>query len=81
MNPKNWTNEVYDVAKWIAIYFIPALSTFVGVVGLAVDWQLTAVATTIISAFGAFLAGCIRMSVAEYERAKKELYEGDANAE
>jgi hypothetical protein len=54
------------------------LSTFVGVVGLALDWQPTAIATTIISAFGAFLAGCIKMSVAEYEKAKAEEYEGNA---
>ena len=30
----------------------------------------------IISAFGAFLAGCIKMSVVEYEKAKQEQYEG-----
>lgn len=74
-----WSDRVYDLFKWIAIYFIPSLSAFVGVVGLAIDWQYTAVATTIISAFGAFLAGCIKMSVAEYEKAKKEEYEGNAD--
>lgn len=73
------SDKTYDLLKWIAIYFIPSLATFVGVVGLALDWQYTAVATTIISAFGAFLAGCIRMSIAEYERAKKEEYEGNAD--
>lgn len=73
------SDSTYDLIKWIAIYFIPSLATFVGVVGLAVDWELTAVATTIISAFGAFLAGCIKMSVAEYEKAKKEEYEGNAD--
>ena len=71
------SDKTYDLLKWIAIYFIPSLATFVGVVGLALDWQYTAVATTIISAFGAFLAGCIRMSIAEYEKAKKEEYEGN----
>ncbi len=75
------SDEQYDLIKWIAIYFIPSLATFVGVVGLALDWQFTAVATTIISAFGAFLAGCIKMSVAEYEKAKKEEYEGNADGE
>ena len=73
------SDKTYDLLKWIAIYFIPSLATIVGVVGLALDWQYTAVATTIISAFGAFLAGCIRMSIAEYERAKKEEYEGNAD--
>lgn len=71
------SNQAYDTLKWFAINFIPSLSAFVGVVGLAVDWNHTAVATTIISAFGVFIAGCIKMSVAEYEKAKKEQYEGN----
>ena len=66
----------YDTIKWLAIYFIPSLSAFVGVVGCSRGWEYTAIATTIISAFGVFLAGCIRMSIAEYEKAKQEQYEG-----
>ena len=77
----DWSDKTYDFFKWFAIYFIPSLATFVGVVGLAVDWQYTAIATTIISAVGAFIAGCIRMSVAEYEKAKREEYEGIDNDE
>ena len=75
------SDKTYDTLKWFAIYFIPSLATFVGVVGLALDWEFTAVATTIISAFGAFIAGCIKMSVAEYEKAKQEQYEGDGHAD
>lgn len=75
------SNSAYDFLKWIAIYFIPSLATFVGVIGLALNWEPTAIATTIISATGAFIAGCIRMSVAEYEKAKKEEYEGNGNAD
>lgn len=74
-------DKTYDILKWLAIYFIPSLATFVGVVGIALKWELTSVATTIISAFGAFIAGCIRMSVAEYEKAKKEQYEGSTDAD
>ena len=74
-------DSTYDTLKWFAIYFIPSFATFVGVVGLAFDWQYTAIATTVISAFGAFIAGCIKMSVAEYEKAKKEQYEGGDDAE
>ena len=72
------SNSAYDFLKWVAIYFIPSLATFVGVIGLALNWEPTAIATTIISATGAFIAGCIRMSVAEYEKAKAEEYEGNA---
>lgn len=81
MNVFKWSDRVYDLFKWIAIYFIPSLSTFVGVVGLALEWEFTAIATTIISATGAFVAGCIRMSVAEYEKAKAEGYEGNTDAD
>ena len=70
------SNEKYDALKWLAIYFIPGLATFVGVVGIALNWQHTAVATTIIAAFGSFIATCIGMSVRAYEKAKKEQYEG-----
>lgn len=76
-----WSDEFYNFCKWLAIYFIPSLATFTGVVGLAIDWQYTAIATTIISAFGAFLAGCIKMSIAEYEKSKKEQYEGNTDAD
>lgn len=76
-----WSDRVYDFFKWIAIYFIPSLTTFVGVVGLALQWEHTAIATTIIGATGAFIAGCIRMSVAEYEKAKQEEYEGNSDAD
>ena len=72
------SDRQYDTLKWFAIYFIPSLATFCGVVGLALQYEHTAIITTIISAFGAFIAGCIKMSVAEYEKAKKEEYEGDA---
>lgn len=71
-------DETYDFLKWMAIYFIPSLTTFVGVVGIALNWQYTAIATTIIGATGAFIAGCIRMSVKEYEREKAEKYEGNS---
>lgn len=70
------SDSTYDILKWLAIYFIPGLTTFVGVVGIALNWQHTAIATTIIGALGSFIATCIGMSVKEYEKAKKEQYEG-----
>lgn len=70
------SDKQYDTLKWMAIYFIPALTTFVGVVGIALNWEHTAVATTIIGALGSFIASCIGMSVKAYEQAKKEQYEG-----
>ncbi|MBQ9328953.1 MAG: hypothetical protein IJ225_10555 [Solobacterium sp.] len=72
-------NETYDLLKWMAIYFIPGLTTLIGVIGLALQWQETAIATTICGAVGSFLATCIGMSVSEYEKAKHEQYEGEGD--
>jgi hypothetical protein len=70
-------DSTYDGLKWLAIYFIPSLATFIGVVGLALNWPQTAVCETIVCAFGAFIAGCIGMSVKAYEKEKAEKYNGD----
>lgn len=70
------SDSQYDTLKWLAIYFIPALTTFVGVVGIAINWEYTAIATTIIGALGSFIASCIGMSVKAYEQAKHDQYEG-----
>lgn len=69
-------DETYDTLKWLAIYVIPALATFVGVVGCAIGWPHTAIVQTIIAGFGSFIASCIGMSVRAYERAKHDEYEG-----
>lgn len=70
-------DSTYDMLKWLAIYFIPALTTFTGVCGMALNWEQTAVVTTIIGAFGAFLASCIGMSTRQYEKEKAEKYAGE----
>ena len=44
------SNETYDRLKFIAIYIIPSIATFVGVVGCSLQWEPTAIATTIIMA-------------------------------
>ena len=69
-------DEVYDTLKWLVIFVIPALGTFVGLVGVALQWQPTAVVETIIFGFGSFLASCSGMSIKAYEQAKREQYEG-----
>lgn len=70
------SDRTYDALKWLAIYVIPALATFVGVVGCALGWEYTAIAETCIGATGSLIASCIGMSVRAYERAKKDEYEG-----
>lgn len=69
-------STTYDRLKYIAIYVIPSLATFVGVVGVSLNWEFTAIATTIITAVGSLIAGCIGMSVKAYEEAVREEHEG-----
>ena len=70
------SNKVYDILKRIAIYVIPSIASFVGVVGVSLTWEYTAIATTIISATGALIAGCIGMSVRAYNEAVENEHEG-----
>lgn len=70
-------DDVYDLLKHIAIYIIPAIATFVGVVGCALGWEYTAIAETCIGATGSLIASCIGMSVRAYEQAKHDEYEGE----
>ncbi len=69
-------DTTYDGLKRLAIYVIPALSTFVGTIGVAIQWEYTAICTVIISAFGVFVASCIGMSQKAYNDALKSEYEG-----
>lgn len=75
------SNRTYDILKHIAIYVIPSVATFVGVVGVALAWEPTAVVETIISATGALIAGCIGMSCRAYEEALKHKHEGVDDAD
>ncbi|MBU5581731.1 phage holin, partial [Enterococcus sp. S181_ASV_20] len=34
-------NKTFEILKWVAAIVIPALATFVGVVGKAVNWEYT----------------------------------------
>lgn len=71
------TDKQYDFIKWLAINVIPSLETFWLTIGFA--WNLPYVEPVgiTIAAVGMLLAGCIKMSKAEYEKAKQAEYEGE----
>lgn len=71
------SNRTYDILKHIAIYVIPSVATFIGVVGVSVGWEYTAIVETIVSATGALIAGCIGMSVRAYNEAIAKEHEGE----
>lgn len=60
------SDKVYDVLKWVALIFIPALATLVGAIGSACGWDATGLATTIITAVGTFIGACIGVSSKGY---------------
>ena len=70
------SNETYDTLKFISIYVIPSIETFWLMV--AAVWNLPygqEIGITI-GAIGMLIAGCIGMSIKEYEKEKQEKHEG-----
>ena len=70
------SNETYDLLKFISIYVIPSIETFWLMV--AAVWNLPygqEIGITI-GAVGMLIAGCIGMSIKEYEKEKQEKHEG-----
>ena len=66
------SNKVYDILKWIALVFIPALITFYGVVGNVLNIPYTDVALTIMGAFDVFMGSLLGISSAQYNKNIKE---------
>lgn len=70
-------NKTYDLLKFISIYCIPSLETFW--LTIATAWNLPygqQIGITI-GAIGMLIAGCIGLSVREYEKEKAEKHEGE----
>lgn len=55
-------NRTFEVLKWVAAIVIPALATFVGVVGKAINWEYTDITVIIITAIGTFLGTVLGVS-------------------
>ena len=58
--------KTYKVLKWIAIIFLPSLTTFVGVVMNCLDVPNTDTVITIMTAFDSFLGIIIGVSTSNY---------------
>lgn len=58
-------NKTYNILKWVAIVFIPALVALISSIGLAVGCDMT-IATAIIGACGTFLATLLGVSSINY---------------
>lgn len=63
------SNKTYDVLKWIAQIFLPALTVFVGVVMNCFHIECTDIVLTIMTAFDAFLGAILGVSTSAYNKA------------
>ena len=62
------SNKIYDILKWIAIVFLPALTTFVGVVLTSLDIGNSEVVLTIMTGFATFLGAILGVSNINYKK-------------
>lgn len=60
-------DKVYDILKWVGLAALPAIATFVGTVGTAVEWPQTAIAVTVITAAGTLVGALLGVSNATAE--------------
>lgn len=65
------SNKTYDLLKWIAQIFIPALTVFVGVVLNCFNVECTDIVVTIMTAFDAFLGAILGISSSTYNKTNK----------
>ena len=65
------SNKTYDLLKWIAQIFIPALTVFIGVVLKCFDVNCTDIVVTIMTAFDAFLGALLGISSTAYNKSNK----------
>lgn len=66
------SNKVYDVLKYIAQIFLPALTVFVGVILKCFNIECRDVVITIMTAFDAFLGSILMISSNNYNKTKEE---------
>ena len=57
-------DKVYAVLKWAGLIALPAVAAFTGTVGMALGWEHTDVAVTIITATGTLVGALLGVSTA-----------------
>ena len=62
------SNKTYDILKYIAQIFIPALTVFIGVVLQCFNVAYTDIVVTIMTAFDAFLGAILKISSDNYNK-------------
>ena len=57
-------DKVYNVLKWVGLIALPAVAAFTGTVGMALGWEHTDAAVTIITATGTLVGALLGVSTA-----------------
>lgn len=65
------SDKCYDRLKWIALVFLPALTTFVGLVLNCFNVECTDIVLTIMTGFTTFLGSLLGLSNIKYKRGSK----------
>ena len=63
-----FSNKVYDSLKWLSLVFLPALTTFAGVVLNTLNVENAQVILTIAVAFNTFLGTILGISNINYQK-------------
>ena len=65
------SNKTYDILKWITLVFLPALTTFVGVILNCFNIEYTDIVLTIMIVFDTFLGSLLGISNINYKKGNK----------
>lgn len=57
-------DKTYNILKWVGLVALPAVATFVGTVGTAVNWEQTGIAVTVITATGTLVGTLLGVTTA-----------------
>lgn len=62
------SNKAYDFMKWFTLLFMPALTTFVGIIMNCFEIGCTEIVLTIMAGFTTFLATILGISNMQYNK-------------
>jgi len=62
------SDKTYDILKWIAQIFLPAFTTFYGVLGATCHLPYVQETLTILVAFDTFLGALLGLSASSYKK-------------
>ncbi len=68
-------NKTYDIIKWLVLVVLPALSAFVGTIGVAYSWEQTELLVISLNAFAVFLGTATGVSAHKYKQQEEDNYE------